>query len=759
MTRFSTLIILLGLFPAFAFGQAPCTTTNATGCLCKDANQSDCDLLPDITISDYAILNYLGGPTEYSQSGNGANNGRLRVTGSTPNIGVGPFTVGAVSIWTCGQDTFYDFNTATQNCTAPKQLIKQKIYHKSQNTMSFSERWAGSMTYHPTHGHMHVDEWATFTLRVEDPNEPDPRNWAIVGDGAKVGFCLMDFGTCTYYAGHCEDSLNNILTNSDFVNWGLGGGQYNCSPVEQGISVGHTDIYSENLDGMWIDIPPGTCNGDYWIVIEVDPNNNFLEANEDNNWTAVPFTLTQQVPAGQGLATVSASSATNLCAGETLTLTANAGSSYLWSDGSTTQSISVNSAGSYTVTVTSPCGTAISDPIVVTTTNTGSAPTATGGAVCDNGSVTLTSSAQGDLYWYDAAQGGNLVGTGNSFTTPTLSQSTDYYLERVEAIPGLTHNLGPVDNGIGSGGIHTNNTRFLEFDALQPFTLVSVWVDADGAGMREIEVRDDNGFVHASQAINIPDGQSRITLNMNIPQMNNLRLGLATTSNVDLYRNNGGVNYPYDVQAVASITGSSAGNSYYYFFYDWEIKTADRECATPRTTVTAAVNPSPSVSFSGLSTAYTDADAPVTMTGSPAGGSFSGTGVTGNTFDPAAAGAGGPYTITYSYTDANGCSNSSDMTVTVSPFVSVLDGQVPGALQVFPNPNSGRFTLSFELLTAHEVNLMVRDLAGKTLIDKQLGKIVGEYNEELVLEGFAKGVYLLEVNVDGNPFHTKVIYQ
>ena len=34
-----------------AQAQAPCTTTNATGCLCKTSGQVDCDLLPDITIS------------------------------------------------------------------------------------------------------------------------------------------------------------------------------------------------------------------------------------------------------------------------------------------------------------------------------------------------------------------------------------------------------------------------------------------------------------------------------------------------------------------------------------------------------------------------------------------------------------------------------------------------------------------------------------------------------------------------------------
>src|SRR5690606_9041815 len=121
----------------------------------------------------------------------------------------------------------------------------------------------------------------------------------IIGDGAKLGFCLMDYGTCSYYNNHCKDtnmyySQGNTLINTDFPNYGLGGGSYNCSVVEQGISSGYTDIYSENLDGMWINIPPGTCNGNYWIVAEVDPKDNFIESREDNNWTAIPITLTLQ---------------------------------------------------------------------------------------------------------------------------------------------------------------------------------------------------------------------------------------------------------------------------------------------------------------------------------------------------------------------------------------------------------------------------------------------------------------------------------
>jgi len=77
------------------------------------------------------------------------------------------------------------------------------------------------------------------------------------------------------------------------------------------------------------------------------------------------------------------------------------------------------------------------------------------------------------------------------------------------------------------------------------------------------------------------------------------------------------------------------------------------------------VNQLPVVSFSGLAASYCANASTAQLTGSPAGGTFSGTGVTGSSFSPAAAGVG-TYPITYTYTDANGCTNSQTQQVTVN---------------------------------------------------------------------------------------------
>lgn len=81
---------------------------------------------------------------------------------------------------------------------------------------------------------------------------------------------------------------------------------------------------------------------------------------------------------------------------------------------------------------------------------------------------------------------------------------------------------------------------------------------------------------------------------------------------------------------------------------------------------TVVVNELPVVSFTGLSAAYCEDAVPAPLTGSPAGGTFSGPGIVGNSFSSVVAGVG-THTIVYTYTDGNGCTNTASTDVTVNP--------------------------------------------------------------------------------------------
>ncbi len=87
--------------------------------------------------------------------------------------------------------------------------------------------------------------------------------------------------------------------------------------------------------------------------------------------------------------------------------------------------------------------------------------------------------------------------------------------------------------------------------------------------------------------------------------------------------------------------------------------------------IVVTVNPLPLVNLSNQNPVCIDVPAFALSGGTPAGGSYSGTGVSNNQFNPAVA-AAGTHTITYSYTDANtGCSNSSTNTILVNPLPPV----------------------------------------------------------------------------------------
>lgn len=580
---------------------AQCTTSVGTSCVCAQNGQTNCDLLPDITISWSALANYAGGPNEYAQN-DATNPGRLRVTGSTPNIGHGALNVRGVDQndrrwFLCGTDTISIYDPQSDSTficpntqQTAKQLIMQRVYHKNGNTMTFTERFAGTMTYHPSHGHNHVDDWATFTLRSQT-SDPNPLNWPIIGVGAKVGFCLMDYYSCTNSSasGHCRTSQeynggSPLNTTGQFPNYGHGGGTYNCSTISQGISVGYTDVYSESLDGMWVNIPPGTCNGNYWVVMQVDPNNNFVEENDNNNWTAAPVTLTLQTPGGGDFAQITANGPTSFCAGGSVQLTATAGNSYAWSNGATTQSITTATSGNYQCTVTGTCG-ADQTPVTTVTSATTVPPTGTGATINGPGSTTVSATGT-NVNWYNQPTGGTWLGAGNNYPTGNITTTTHYYAEDRTTLPPSSQYTGK-SNNTGGGG-YGNYTQYLIFDAAAPFTLKSVKVYANSAGNRTFQVLNSAGTLITQATVNVPSGESRVTLDLAVPQGTDLRLNV-TTALQNMYRNNGGVTYPYTIAGLVSVKNSSAGTQYYYFCYDWEVQGTGGVCASTRTQVTATV--------------------------------------------------------------------------------------------------------------------------------------------------------------------------
>jgi hypothetical protein len=77
--------------------------------------------------------------------------------------------------------------------------------------------------------------------------------------------------------------------------------------------------------------------------------------------------------------------------------------------------------------------------------STPAAPAVTPGSRCGAGTITLyASSAGAEIDWYDAATGGTLLWTGNTFTTPTITASTTYYAQARYTATGYVSAKVPV---------------------------------------------------------------------------------------------------------------------------------------------------------------------------------------------------------------------------------------------------------------------------------------------------------------------------
>ena len=728
---------------------AQCTETNAAGCSCATPGTTNCLLLPDI-LAGKKTLNSTTGWTEYNQMITNVNKGLLRLDVSTPNVGWGPLQVSPTNDYICGTDTLRDFfpppNFICPDGSYPKRLIKQKIYQKAGNTMLGVLRDAGWMQYHPAHGHLHIEGWGLYTLRLKDASVADTLQWPIVNSGVKVSFCLIDLTTCSGALGDCVDANGNVLTNASFPNYGLGGG-YSCGAARQGISVGKVDIYNQYLDESFVKIPYEACNGNYYVMIQVDPDNYFLEMNENNNWLSAAIPLSQQRTANTGAyAYIFSKKGNIMCAGTTLDLEASGASNYSWSNGATTQKTTINQPGKYWVRATTPCGTTTSDTLNIVSAPVSSIPTITReDTICVGEKASLY--ASGNAHWFDAATNGNLIYTGNNFQTGNLAASTTFYVADQPSL--LTGLIGPANtNFSNAGNFAAAKTDYLIFNSFIPFKLKKITVNAASAGVRIIQLRTMYGKMMLEKQVTLAAGIQDVQLDFFVPAGMNLQLGLSSSSPLaNLYTSStsaANIGYPFNLSSVGRIVGSSLGDKLYTYFYNWQIEGTPQVCnAGTRKAVTANVVPKANISINGLNDNYLHTDKAVTFTVTPAGGVLTtGPGVINSTFHPKLAGVG-VHRFNYTYRYGN-CVTNYAKTVTVNFNDAVLkDGF---SVQLWNNPgNRQKLYLVTNQNSAVEVRLI--SSTGQKIMHLNLNAVNGSNIFDLDFSNLSRGVYFIEVRL------------
>lgn len=188
------------------------------------------------------------------------------------------------------------------------------------------------------------------------------------------------------------------------------------------------------------------------------------------------------------------------------------------------------------------------------------------------------------------------------------------------------------------------------------------------------------------------------------------------------------------------------------------IAVVDSSNCTILDTIAVTVNPLPVITFALPFDTVCLGTSAITLTGAtPAGGTFSGPGVTGSSLNPAALLAG-PIQLTYTYTDSNTCSNSaSDNFRAADCTVGINDLDENALLSIYPNPSNGNFTIQLNSVSATALNMVITDLTGKQVYGYQTTQ--AEPVMQLNLSALQDGMYMINATMGKLSFKQRLVIQ
>lgn len=209
---------------------------------------------------------------------------------------------------------------------------------------------------------------------------------------------------------------------------------------------------------------------------------------------------------------------------------------------------------------------------------------------------------------------------------------------------------------------------------------------------------------------------------------------------------------PY-VDAAGTFYPQVAGLGNHQIIYEY---TAAGGC-TGYDTLTITVNSGPTVGFNFTTDSVCSSYGNVPLTGgTPAGGTYSGTGVTGSNFDPTV--GVGNYTLTYTYTDILGCTNQTTDNLLVSGCLG-LDDLSFNDIVLFPNPADELVNLNISSNINAQFNMDIVNVDGKLIQQQNIQVGVGANHFSINTSTFASGIYFVQLNDGVHYFAKKIVIQ
>ncbi|MBS1636523.1 MAG: T9SS type A sorting domain-containing protein [Bacteroidetes bacterium] len=439
------------------------------------------------------------------------------------------------------------------------------------------------------------------------------------------------------------------------------------------------------------------------------------------------------------LPSVSASSST-ICSGQTATVTATGASTYAWNTGATTAALSVSPATTTNYTVTGSaagCSKTATTTITVKTTPTVSVNSAT---VCQGSAAALTASGASTYNWNTGATTASVSVSPTTTTSYTVTGTTNGCTNtkvttvNVNALPTLS---------VNSATICAGGTAMLNASGAATYT----WSTGSNASSISVSPSSTTTYTLNGQSSAGCAGSavtcmvtvtSAPSISVNSSTVCSGSTATLTAAGVTSYTwNTGSTSASISVNPSATTVYTVSGNL--------------SGCATTDVkTATVTVNTLPAVTLSPIAGPLCINSPATALNGSPAGGTYSGTGVSGSNFDPSVSGSG-TFTVTYLYTDVNNCSNSDAKTVMVSNCTGIQEQQLP-AISVYPNPAHDALNIKMTNISG-KVDVEIYDATGRLVYNAEVSQDMISVNTE----AYAKGLYTVRIKAQGKQTITRFI--
>ena len=421
----------------------------------------------------------------------------------------------------------------------------------------------------------------------------------------------------------------------------------------------------------------------------------------------------------------------NFCENADLILDAeNPGATYLWNTGANTQQITVTESGMYSVDVTSAAGCITSDEVTV---NTLPVPVVNLGEdiiTCSPEIITLNAENAGsDFDW----------STGENTQTIEVTESGDYGVV-------VTNIYGCSENDLITITINPSPEIDLGSD-IEFCENVSVILDAENPGddylwttgeiTQQIEINSAGTYgVTITNAFGCSVFDE---LNASVLPVSIIELGPDTAfcegGIYILDATTPSCTYVWSTdETTPTIQVAESGTYSVIITNSFGCSDTDE--------ITIEIYPLPETELNLIPATICEDAGNYTFTeGIPAGGIYSGDGVTGDVFDPLEAGIGTHF-ISYTYTDDLGCSATATDEIEVTVCQGIDDVNSENEIILFPNPAQTEITIELHDLSNVE-NLIITDLAGRIVFSDQPENLNSlHYN----ISFLPSGNYLVEIN-------------